>query len=1054
MVKWVLKVLLWAVLAIVVIFGVGLAVLLSRQEAIVKELIETANADFRGRISIAGSHIEPFVNFPYISVDLEEFSVFESKDDSAAAVLTMHDVYVGFDLFTLITGDFEIRSIKLSDGFIDIVQYSDDSLNITNAFAPLVEVEDTGEEFHMNLKRIALENVAISKNNLNSGLKIDAVVATATSYFKSSDTYVKSGLTSDLTLTIIQSGDTAFVKHKPIFIDTDFRFDNATQVLTFEPSIVRLRNAEFNMSGSIDLDDSANLDLTFEGAKDDFDLLMAFAPDDLAPTLERYANQGDIFFKADVKGKAINGHSPYFKGEFGCRDGFFNNTTTAKKLDDMQFNGYFTNGDSLNTRTMEFALNSFSARPEAGRFSGRLVVKNFDAPDIDLQLDSDFNLEFLAKFLNVEQLQDLTGHVVLKMNFHDIIDLENPETSIERLNESYFTELEVTDLGFKMPEYHLPISDVNIRMSMEGHEAVIEQFTFKAGESDLAITGSIDDLPAIIHHTDIPTEAKLKLRSTRLNLGELAGPPSDSSAQAIKEILTDLRLDLRFDASARAFTESKTLPIGEFFIDGLDVTMNHYPHRLHDFKADVLIDEADFSIIDFSGLVDSTDFHFSGKLTHYDLWFDEKPNGDTRVDFNLVSNLIQLHDLFSYNGENFVPEDYRHEAITNMRLKGHAELHYTDSLRSADVYIDDLQGKMKMHPMALKDFAGRFHFEDGRLVVDRFRGRMGNSSFTADLNCTLKSLQAGADHSNRLVFKATHLDLDQLLAWEPNPNDTVVDHDAVFSVFDMPFPNLDVQLDIEKVTYHTYKIEKIKGKLSTTKDHRMTLNDLSLDIAGGNVVANGYFTGEDRTKIYLNPNFRFTNIDLDKLLLKFDNFGQDAIVAENLHGYISGLMTGKIHMHADLVPIIDDSQIHLEVEVVNGRLDNYEPMLALADYFQDRNLNRVLFDTLRNEIDVVNGVTKIPLMRVNSSLGFIELSGQQDFDLNMDYIIRVPWQLITQTASRKLFGGKQKEEADGDDEIVQDDPTRRTRFVNVRMTGTPDEFDIELVGRKKALSQK
>lgn len=1054
MVKRVIKVLLWAVLAIVVLFGVGLAVLLSRQEAIVKELIETANADFRGRIAIAGSHIEPFVNFPYISVDLEEFSVFESKDDSAATVLTVHDVYVGFDLFTLITGDFQIRSIKLSNGFIDIVQYTDDSLNITNAFAPLVEVEDTGEEFHLNLKRIALQNVAISKTNLNSGLKIDAVVANATTYFKSSESYVKSGLTTDLTLTIIQSGDTGFVKHKPIFIDTDFRFDNATQLLTFEPSIVRLRNAEFNMSGSIDLDDSANLDLTFEGAKDDFDLLMAFAPDDLAPTLERYANQGDIFFKADVKGKCINGHSPYFKAEFGCRDGFFNNTITAKKLDDMQFNGYFTNGDSLNSRTMEFALNSFSARPEAGRFSGRLVIKNFDAPDIDLQLDSDFNLEFLAKFLNVEQLQDLRGHVVLKMNFHDIIDLENPETSIERLNESYFTELEVTNLGFKMPEYHLPISDVNIRMSMEGHQAIIEQFTFKAGESDLAITGSIDDLPAIIHHTDIPTEAKLTLRSTRLNLGELAGPPSDSSAQAIKEILTDLRLDLRFDASARAFTESKNLPIGEFFIDGLDVTMNHYPHRLHDFKADVMVDEADFSIIDFSGFVDSTDFQFSGKLTHYDLWFDDKPTGDTRIDFNLVSNLIQLHDLFSYNGENFVPEDYRHEAISNMKLKGHAELHFTDSLRSADLYIDDLQGKMKMHPMSLKDFAGRFHFEDGRLLVDRFRGKIGNSSFTADLNCTLKNLQAGTDHTNRLVFKAGHLDLDQLLAWEPNPNDTVVDHDAVFSVFDMPFPNLDISLDIQKVTYHTYKIENIKGGLSTTKDHHLTFNDLSLGIAGGSVLANGYFTAEDRTKIYLNPNFRFTNIDIDKLLLKFDNFGQDAIVAENLHGFISGLMTGKIHLHADLVPIIDDSQIHLEIEVVNGRLDNYEPMLALADYFQDRNLNRVLFDTLRNEIDVVNGITKIPLMRVNSSLGFIELSGQQDLDLNMDYIIRVPWQLITQTASRKLFGGRQKEEADGDDEIVQNDPTRRTRFVNVRMTGTPDEFDIELIGRKKALSQK
>lgn len=183
-------------------------------------------------------------------------------------------------------------------------------------------------------------------------------------------------------------------------------------------------------------------------------------------------------------------------------------------------------------------------------------------------------------------------------------------------------------------------------------------------------------------------------------------------------------------------------------------------------------------------------------------------------------------------------------------------------------------------------------------------------------------------------------------------------------------------------------------------------------------------------------------VDLDKLLFKFENFGQDHLVSENLHGKLSGTLSGKIHMHADMVPILDDSEIHMDVDVTQGRLEHYAALDAVSDYFKDKNLSRVLFDTLHNKLDMTNGILSIPNMTINSTLGFIEISGKQDMNMNMEYYLRIPWKLVTQVGSKKLFGSGEKPE--GDDEIQYKDDTKKVRFINLKITGTPDNYKISL----------
>ncbi len=167
---------------------------------------------------------------------------------------------------------------------------------------------------------------------------------------------------------------------------------------------------------------------------------MAFAPEELAPTLKKYENEGKIYFDASIKGKVANGQQPKVDVNFGCEHAYFVNTLSNKKLDDLNFKAHFSNGENRNIESMEFSLMDFSSKPEAGVFSGYLKVKNFKSPEIDTKIISDFDLEFLSKFLEIKDLQDLKGKIKLTMNFRDIIDLNNPERAVERLNESYYTE--------------------------------------------------------------------------------------------------------------------------------------------------------------------------------------------------------------------------------------------------------------------------------------------------------------------------------------------------------------------------------------------------------------------------------------------------------------------------------------------------------------------------------------------------------------------------------------------------------------------------------------
>ncbi|UKN02091.1 AsmA family protein [Paracrocinitomix mangrovi] len=1045
------RLIIWLILAPILLFFTVVLIVYIKQDAIVQELISDLNEDFVGKIEIEDSHVSPFENFPYISIDLDNVKIYEDKDSNKDPIVEVEDLYVGFDIWTLLSGSYDIKLIELKKGFIHVVQDENGDLNLTKALSQQKEIEDASEEFHIHLKEIDLYDIDIYKYNEATGLMVEAFVDEATMSFQTNEEKIHAFVDSKMEMNVINSGDTSFFKHKHINTHLDIDYTKADEMLYINPSELELEHAKFNGEGMVDINDDFNVTLAIYGEKKNFDLFLAFAPEELEPVLARYENAGRIFFDAQISGPTLNGQIPFVYMTFGCEDAYFDNKVNHKKIDQLNFTGYFSNSGGNDLSNMEFALQDFTARPEAGTFKANLKVKNFESPNIEMSLDSDFDLDFLAKFINETSFENLSGKVNLHMKFHDIIDLSRPERSIEKMNEAYYSEINISNLAFRSSAFHLPLKKLDTKIIVEGNQAAIEHFDLAVGSSDLSIVGHISDLPAIIHHTDDKVISDLTIKSDTLNIRQLTKKDAKDE-DFVDEVIDDLSMNFKFISSAKAFTESPNLPVGEFFIENLYAKLEHYPHTFHDFHCDFFIEDSSFKVIDFSGMIDKTDFHFNGKLLQYERWLQKHPKGDTEIEFDLTSSHLELKDLFSYKGENYVPEDYRHEELSNMKLHGDVLIHFNDGFKSADFYFDHVAAKMKMHPMKFENFNGRLHFEDEHLMIQEMSGKIGRSEFTVDLNYYLGDDESIKKRDNHFGIKAKRLDFDELFNYNKSPSQLAEkpeDHENVFNIYELPFTDMTIDLDIDDLNYHRYLFHNLHARLRTNPEHYIYVDTLKTDAAGGTIYLSGYFNGSDKEKIYFSPKMKLKGVDLDKLLFKFENFGQDHLVSENLHGKITADITGKIHMHADMIPILDDSEIHMDVLIVNGRLVNYKTLETLTPYFGDKNLDNVLFDTLQNHFDYTNGIINIPNMTINSSLGFMQIAGTQDMDMNMEYYVRVPLSLVAKAGWKGLFG-KNEEEVDKDqvDEIEYLDPEKKVAFINIKIIGNIDDYQVK-IGKDK-----
>ncbi len=1073
--KRLVRFLLIPLVSLIVLIVAAIAILYSQQQRLVDFAVSELNKQLPvGELVVGGSDISAFQNFPYISIGLKNVQFYDNKQKAGKPLFEAERIFAGFSLPDILKQKYRVKVIALKNGHADLVKDCDGLLNIVEAAR--MNSDSTAPkntkptDLDLDIKKLVIKNMNVSYLDLDNGQQASAHIDRIQSSFKDNDEQIDADLQSDLVADYTQPGNVSLLHHKRLQTDIRLSYTKLTKLLKLPEGKLKLEDAGFDITGTADLLHDNTVDFKFSGNKLDFRQLFAFAPEEVAKELKHFRYDGHLTFDGTVKGKLQGGKLPLIALTFSCRDAWLHNTKANKKLDSLAFKGYYTNGPGQSLQTSELRLLDVSARPGKGIFRGNFVMRDFTDPKMLMQINSDLELEFIGAFLGIKDLERITGHINLKMDFKELEDISMPEQSLAKLTEGIQSELKVTNLSFRIPHFPFTVEHLDLHAAMKNGFLKLDTLSFKVGHSDFQMDGSLSDLPAIFHHQQKPVLLTLNARSSKMILKELLAADTNQLSEA-KEEIYGLNMELSMETSVDELRHPKPLPKGKFIINDLYAEFKNYPHALHDLGAELTINDTSLVLNNFNGQIDSTDFKFNGRVNNYTLWFDKVMRGKTQVAFDLKSHRLSLKDLLGRNSGKYMPKGYEQETFANVWLRSKTDLRYDSVFKFANINIGHISGDMMQHPFDLDSISGNVKIgADNFIKIDTLTGKIGNTDFNLNMR-----LYAGKDtvkrkKENFLLFSSRLLDIDQLTNyWDtveeevaPIPTDDTLAvaavaktatsaHTDAFNIFKIPFIDFRATATIGRIKYKHLGMKHLYTNLRMQANQQLYLDTLSMQMADGQIAAQAHFDGSNPEKIYLKSSIHVEDVNIEKLMLKLDNMGEDYVINKNIKGILSGQVESLVQVHPDLTPLMNQSEAKLDLEILNGVLVNFAPMQAMSSYFKDKNLNMVRFDTLQNTLLFKNGVLSIPDMNINSSLGFMEISGKQSMDMQMEYDLRIPLKMVTQVGFHMLFG-KKKEEVDPDqvDAIDYRDKEKKIRFMNIVITGTPDAYKVHLGKAKKS----
>lgn len=258
--------------------------------------------------------------------------------------------------------------------------------------------------------------------------------------------------------------------------------------------------------------------------------------------------------------------------------------------------------------------------------------------------------------------------------------------------------------------------------------------------------------------------------------------------------------------------------------------------------------------------------------------------------------------------------------------------------------------------------------------------------------------------------------------------------------------DFNISVEVNHLTFGKFMADHIKGNM-LLKNQKIALKDLSLSVTDGEVKLNA-FADASGESIKVSVDCELNKLNIRKLFMQLNNFGQTTIQDNNLKGYVTANLdfsgTWDRKLNSDLNSINLTSSILIE----RGELIGFKPLESLAKYIDVNELKHIKFSTLQSAVEIKNRIITIPKTSIKSNAINLELWGKHTFDNVIDYHIQL---LLSELLAKKSRANKAFDE---ELSLVENDPENR-RSVFILMTGPIDNPSIKYdrKGAKEKIKQ-
>jgi hypothetical protein len=172
---------------------------------------------------------------------------------------------------------------------------------------------------------------------------------------------------------------------------------------------------------------------------------------------------------------------------------------------------------------------------------------------------------------------------------------------------------------------------------------------------------------------------------------------------------------------------------------------------------------------------------------------------------------------------------------------------------------------------------------------------------------------------------------------------------------------------------------------------------------GGRISVSGSVNNKNPKLVETITEASLYNISIDSVFYVFNNFNQSWLIDKNLKGQVDADVNLYMTFDRNLLLNTKSLVADIETSIINGELNDFEPMMKLSKFVEEESLAQMRFSRMTNNIRIENRVIHLPEMEIRSNISNILVKGQHSFDKNIDYRLQVPLKNLLRITRKQNF---------------------------------------------------
>ena len=429
-------------------------------------------------------------NFPKASLLFSDVIIYENYPGRKRELLRAKEIYLSFNIWDIIDKKYNINEVVVKNGNANLLVDKKGRDNYTF----LKESADTvaGDSISLHLKDIRIHNMKVLYEDQEIELWMSSLINET---ILSGDFYEEKfnlKWKGDFYFDTLQSGKINYIKKRSVAMNSELEVNVKESSYRFAKGDLTISGLPFNVAGNIKLlpDDKGtlfNMDIT--GKEMTIQSFLSLLPEENRQAVEGYKSEGDFYFKTSIKGVLSSKENPGININFGISKASVYKSGIDEGLQNLSCKGIFTNGNAKNAQTSKLLIENLKARLGTNELSAVLQIENLNDPQLMAQLHGNIDLQKMADFLQVEQIETLKGFAFADLSFSGRIkDLSQKETVLNTKSEG---QMKFSDIELKLKDIPHLYKITKGLFSLNGNDFSVHDFTAAADETNFLLNGTI-----------------------------------------------------------------------------------------------------------------------------------------------------------------------------------------------------------------------------------------------------------------------------------------------------------------------------------------------------------------------------------------------------------------------------------------------------------------------------------------------------------------------------------------------------------------------------------